>query len=65
MAEPRRAQGEPTLAVAGARILVVESRFYEDISDALLAGATLVLYARLARLRTDAASRPQPGGAPP
>jgi type III secretion protein J len=32
---------------------------------ALLAGATLVLYARLARLRTDAASRPQPGGAPP
>jgi 6,7-dimethyl-8-ribityllumazine synthase len=45
MAEPRRAQGEPTLAVAGARILVVESRFYEDISDALLAGATRVLEA--------------------
>ena len=45
MAEPRRAQGEPTLAVAGARILVVESRFYNDISDALLAGATRVLEA--------------------
>jgi 6,7-dimethyl-8-ribityllumazine synthase len=45
MAEPRRAQGEPTRAVAGARILVVESRFYEDISDALLAGATRVLEA--------------------
>ena len=42
MAEPRRAQGDPTLAVAGARILVVESRFYDDISDALLAGATRV-----------------------
>jgi 6,7-dimethyl-8-ribityllumazine synthase len=45
MAEPRRAQGERTLAAAGARILVVESRFYEDISDALLAGATRVLEA--------------------
>ena len=43
MAEPRRAQGEPTLAVAGARILVVEARFYDDIADALLAGATRVL----------------------
>jgi 6,7-dimethyl-8-ribityllumazine synthase len=45
MAEPRRAQGEPTVAVAGARILVVESRFYDDISDALLAGATRALEA--------------------
>src|ERR1700751_4417272 len=45
MAEPRRAQGEPHLAVAGARILVVESRFYDDISDALLAGATRVFEA--------------------
>jgi len=42
MAEPRRAQGE-LAAVAGARILVVEARFYEDIADALLAGATRVL----------------------
>jgi 6,7-dimethyl-8-ribityllumazine synthase len=29
----------------GARILIVESRFYEDISDALLAGAERVLAA--------------------
>ncbi|HXW24334.1 MAG TPA: 6,7-dimethyl-8-ribityllumazine synthase [Xanthobacteraceae bacterium] len=43
MAEPRRGQGEPTAAVAGARILVVEARFYDDIADALLAGATRVL----------------------
>src|SRR5215469_2400994 len=43
MAEPRRAQGEPSLAVAGARILVVEARFYDDIADALLTGATRVL----------------------
>ena len=42
MAEPRRAQGEP-IAVAGARILLVEARFYDDIADALLAGATRVL----------------------
>ena len=38
MAEPRRsARKEP---VGAARILIVESRFYEDIADALLAGAT-------------------------
>ena len=43
MAEPRRAQGEPIVAVAGARILVVEARFYDDIADVLLAGATRVL----------------------
>ena len=42
MAEPRRAQGE-LAAVAGALILVVEARFYDDIADALLAGATRVL----------------------
>ena len=44
MAEPRRAKGEP-IAAAGARILVVEARFYDDIADALLAGATRVLEA--------------------
>jgi 6,7-dimethyl-8-ribityllumazine synthase len=43
MAEPRRAQGEDTRTVAGARILVVEARFYDDIADVLLAGATRVL----------------------
>ena len=45
MAEPRRAQGAPTANLTGARILVVESRFYDDISDALLTGATRVLEA--------------------
>ncbi len=45
MAEPRRAQGGPSVALADARILVVESRFYDDISDALLTGATRVLEA--------------------
>jgi 6,7-dimethyl-8-ribityllumazine synthase len=44
MAEARRAQGEP-IAVAGARILVVEARFYDDIADALLAGASRALEA--------------------
>src|ERR1700724_4650176 len=44
MAEPRRAQGEP-IAVADARLLVVEARFCDDIADALLAGATRVLEA--------------------
>jgi 6,7-dimethyl-8-ribityllumazine synthase len=45
MAEPRRAQGEDLVAVAGARILLAEARFYDDIADALLAGATRVLKA--------------------
>jgi len=37
MAEPRRsARKEP---LGAARLLIVESRFYEDIADALLAGA--------------------------
>ena len=45
MAEPRRAQGESTVAIVGARLLVVEARFYDDIADALLAGATRVLEA--------------------
>jgi 6,7-dimethyl-8-ribityllumazine synthase len=43
MAEARRGQGEDLAAVAGARILVAEARFYDDIADALLAGATRVL----------------------
>src|SRR5712671_3310185 len=43
MAEPRRADRGEEGDVAGARILVVEARFYDDIADALLAGATRVL----------------------
>ena len=43
MAEPRRSTGKDTGDVAGARILVVEARFYDDIADTLLKGATRVL----------------------
>ena len=38
MAQPRKSAGKE--GVAGARLLIVEARFYEDIADALLAGAT-------------------------
>ena len=43
MAEPRRTAGIETDEVTGARILLVEARFYDDIADALLAGATRAL----------------------
>jgi 6,7-dimethyl-8-ribityllumazine synthase len=45
MAEPRRAAANDTGDLAGARILVVEARFYDDIADALLAGAARALEA--------------------
>ncbi|HZS63181.1 MAG TPA: 6,7-dimethyl-8-ribityllumazine synthase [Xanthobacteraceae bacterium] len=43
MAEPRRPTRMDKGELAGARILVVEARFYDDIADALLAGARRVL----------------------
>jgi|ERR1700674_1952036 len=43
MAEPRRAASAQEGGLEGARILVVEARFYDDIADALLAGATRTL----------------------
>jgi 6,7-dimethyl-8-ribityllumazine synthase len=43
MAEPRRAIERDADDIKGARILVVEARFYDDIADALLKGATRVL----------------------
>ena len=43
MAEPRRAAGQDASDLGGARILIVEARFYEDIADALLAGASRAL----------------------
>jgi 6,7-dimethyl-8-ribityllumazine synthase len=43
MAEPRRSGGEDPGDLRGARVLVVEARFYDDIADALLAGATRAL----------------------
>ena len=45
MAEPRRAAAPDAGDLKGARILVVEARFYDDIADALLAGATGALEA--------------------
>jgi 6,7-dimethyl-8-ribityllumazine synthase len=39
MAEPRRTAGSDKGDPKGARILIVEARFYDDIADALLAGA--------------------------
>src|SRR5438105_7362064 len=45
MAEPRRQTGADPGDLEGARILVVEARFYEDIADELLKGATGVLEA--------------------
>ena len=45
MAEPRKAARAKDGDVAGTRILVVEARFYDDIADALLAGARRVLEA--------------------
>jgi 6,7-dimethyl-8-ribityllumazine synthase len=43
MAEPRRSADKKAGDLKGARILLVEARFYEDIADALLEGATRAL----------------------
>ena len=43
MAEPRRQTGADPGDLKGARILLVEARFYDDIADELLKGATRVL----------------------
>jgi 6,7-dimethyl-8-ribityllumazine synthase len=43
MAEPRRSVDSDAGDLRGARILIVEARFYEDIADALLAGAMRAL----------------------
>jgi 6,7-dimethyl-8-ribityllumazine synthase len=43
MAAPKRKPGTKAAKPAGSRILVVEARFYNDIADALLAGAAKAL----------------------
>ena len=43
MAGPRRAASTEEGALVGARILVVEARYYDDISDLLLRGAKRVM----------------------
>ena len=45
MAEPRRQTGADVGDLKGARILIVEARFYDDIADELLKGATRLLEA--------------------
>jgi 6,7-dimethyl-8-ribityllumazine synthase len=45
MAEPRRPHAPDKGDLKGVRILVVEARFYDDIADELLKGATRVLEA--------------------
>src|ERR1700693_4457970 len=45
LSEPRRNAANDTGDLTGVRILVVEARFYDDIADALLAGATQALEA--------------------
>jgi len=45
MAEPRRSAVAHAGDLKGLRMLVVEARFYDDIADALLAGATRALEA--------------------
>ena len=40
MADPRRAVlKDETTDITGARVVIVEARFYDDLQDALLAGA--------------------------
>jgi 6,7-dimethyl-8-ribityllumazine synthase len=55
MAGPRRGKREDS-AGKGARILVVEARFYDDIADALLAGAMRAL--KKAKAQVDCVSVP-------
>jgi 6,7-dimethyl-8-ribityllumazine synthase len=43
MAEPRRVANAAGGGRKGARVLIAEARFYDDIADALLAGATRAL----------------------
>jgi 6,7-dimethyl-8-ribityllumazine synthase len=45
MAEPRRAHLKEDLDISGARVVIVEARFYDDIQDALLEGAVAELSA--------------------
>ncbi|MFZ0809757.1 MAG: 6,7-dimethyl-8-ribityllumazine synthase, partial [Bradyrhizobium sp.] len=45
MADARRASLKDETDIAGARALIVEARFYDDIQDALLEGAVAELKA--------------------
>ncbi|MET0967911.1 MAG: 6,7-dimethyl-8-ribityllumazine synthase [Tardiphaga sp.] len=43
MADPRRAQLKDQTDITGARALIVEARFYDDIQDAMMKGAVAEL----------------------
>jgi 6,7-dimethyl-8-ribityllumazine synthase len=45
MADPRRAQLKDQTDISGARALIVEARFYDDIQDAMMDGAVAELKA--------------------
>ena len=45
MADARRAPLKDQTDITGARALIVEARFYDDIQDAMLEGATAELKA--------------------
>lgn len=45
MAEPRRAELTDETDISGAHVVIIEARFYDDIQDALLAGAVKELEA--------------------
>ncbi len=45
MADPRRSPLKDTTDISGSHALIVEARFYDDIQDALLAGAITELKA--------------------
>ena len=51
MARARRQAQRKETGVKGARILVVEARYYDDIADMLLRGAKRVLRDAQARVR--------------
>ena len=44
MAGPRQGKRDGGSGAKGTRVLIVEARYYEDIADALLAGATKALH---------------------
>ena len=44
MAGPRQSSAVSVTPLDGARVLVVEARFYDKLADELLAGATAVLH---------------------
>jgi 6,7-dimethyl-8-ribityllumazine synthase len=57
MADARRAQLKDQTDISGARALIVEARFYDDIQDALLEGAVTELKAAGIAIALDAAEK--------